>query len=291
MDKNLTRIWKGKGLAKVLKVVRYKVESVKLPEEFNNFKIIQLSDLHGRLFPHKYDLILTILDKLQPDIIVLTGDMIDNRLKRSVSNAKILCERLSQKYSVYFVHGNHEQAMESDRLRDFLSKLETLGIQILENKRSIIKRGCAEIELNGLVTPVKFYNDPLHEYQKGTVLHVQDIRNLLGSRDDSRYNILLTHNPIFFKAYCEWGANLTLAGHIHGGIIDIPRVGGLLSPDVTFFPQYYAGRYKKNGKQMIVSRGLCNRFWLSVANPSEIVFVVLASRGVGKKADNINKVR
>ncbi len=263
---------------RLLKDTHYIIESAKIPKEFNGFKIIQLSDLHGRVFTHQYKQIIDMLKKLNPDIVVLTGDMVDNRLKYSVANVEILCKLISQAYRTYFIFGNHEQALQTNKLKDFSCGLEKLGIKILKNKRCIIKRGSAEIVLNGLITPMRFYNDPFHEYQKRTVLDVRGMRKLLGNIDDRHYNILLAHNPIFFEAYCEWGADLTLAGHIHGGIIDIPGVGGLLSPDVTFFPKYYAGQYEINEKKMIVSRGLSNRFLASITNPSEIVFVTLKSK-------------
>lgn len=261
----------------MIKTTRYIVNSKKIAKEFDNFKIVQLSDLHGRVFPYQYQEILTILEKLNPDIVVLTGDIADNRLKRSVEHAELFCRLTAKRFITYFVHGNHEQTMKSHELESFLNNIEKSGVSILNNKKFVIKRDFAEIVLFGLVTPLEFYNDPFHEYRKGTYLQTEDVVRLLGDVEDQYYNILLAHNPIFFEAYSTWGADLVLAGHIHGGVICIPGVGGILSPDVTFFPQYYAGRYEKEGKQMVVSRGLNNRFPFSITNPSEIVCIELKS--------------
>lgn len=262
----------------MIKITHYMTDSEKIAEEFDNFKIVQLSDLHGRIYYNSYEEILTALRKINPDIVVLTGDIADNRLKKSIPNAEVFCRLISEKYETYFVHGNHEQTMKSEVLDDFMYSLKKLEIQILDNSRHIIKKGNAEIVLNGLVTPIEFYNDPFHEYHKGTILQSDEIRKLLGNIDEKKYNILLAHNPIFFDAYCEWGADLILSGHMHGGVIYFPGVGGLLSPDVSFFPKYDAGKFERNGKQMIVSRGLNNRFPFSITNPSEIVCVTLLQK-------------
>ena len=93
--------------------------------------------------------------------------------------------------------------------------------------------------------------------------------------DDTGYSILLAHNPLYYPAYRDWGADLTLSGHVHGGIIRIPGKGGLLSPDVTFFPKYDGGHFRENGKDLIVSRGLGNHFLVRVMNPPELLVVTL----------------
>ena len=90
------------------------------------------------------------------------------------------------------------------------------------------------------------------------------------------YNILLSHNPLYYPAYRDWGADLTLSGHIHGGIIRIPGLGGLLSPDLTLFPRYDGGHFTERGKHLIVSRGLGNHFLVRVMNPPEIGVITLA---------------
>lgn len=261
----------------MLNVTHYTVNSPKIVKAFDNFKIIQLSDLHGRIFSHNYRKILAVLEKISPDIVVLTGDMADNRLKQSIGHAELLCKLITRKFITYFVQGNHEQTMKPDELGGFLSNLERSGVYVLDNKKCVITRDSVEIILNGLVTPLEFYNDPLHEYRKGAFLKVEDISQLLGNGDDRCYNILITHNPVFFETYSAWGADLILSGHIHGGVICIPGVGGVFSPDVTFFPKYYAGEYEWEESRMIVSRGLNNRFPFSITNPSEIVCITLRS--------------
>lgn len=261
----------------MLKITHYTVNSPKIVKAFEGFKVVQLSDLHGRFFPHDYQPILAVLETISPDIVVLTGDIADNRLKWSVGHAELLCRLISRKFMTYFVQGNHEQTMKPDELGGFLSDLERLGVCVLDNKKCVIIKNAAKIVLNGLVTPLEFYNDPLNEYRKGSFLKTEDMLQLLGNVDDGYYNLLLAHNPVYFETYSAWGADLVLSGHIHGGVICIPGVGGVLSPDVSFFPKYYAGEYEWEGSRMIVSRGLNNRFPFSITNPSEIVCITLRS--------------
>ncbi len=261
----------------ILKISSYSVCSKKIERAFNNFIIVQLSDLHGRVFAYEYKQILTWLGRLHPDIVVLTGDIADNRLKRSTANAELLCGLITSRFQTYFVVGNHEQTMKPDELKSFLDHLGNMGVRNLNNKKCVVKKGSAEIVLSGLVTPLKFYNDPFHEHQRKSFFGLEDMSNLLDNAEKKYYNILLAHNPIFFNTYSKWGADLVLSGHMHGGVICIPGVGGLLSPDVTILPKYYAGEYERMDSRMIVSRGLNNRFPFSISNPSEIVCVKLKS--------------
>ncbi|WDC83435.1 hypothetical protein PL321_11895 [Caloramator sp. mosi_1] len=100
----------------------------------------------------------------------------------------------------------------------------------------------------------------------------------MGKIDDRTYNILLTHNPLYFKTYSSWGADLTLCGHIHGGIIRIPFIGGFLSPERVFFPKYNAGKYEINNNILIVNRGLGNGdFGLRFNNRPEVTVITLSN--------------
>ena len=105
----------------------------------------------------------------------------------------------------------------------------------------------------------------------------EQIRKILGDPDEGSFNILLTHNPLYAESYSGWGADLTLAGHIHGGIIRIPFAGGLLSPERELFPRYDAGLYQVGGKTLIVNRGLGNSFGFRAFNRPEISVITLSS--------------
>lgn len=208
-------------------------------------------------------------------MVVMTGDMADHS-ENSVRRLAGLCGRLGKRYPVYYIPGNHEQCLEPGQLSQLLRRLESLGATVLENKWCTVSYKGAFIKLYGLVMPMKYYKDPLRaDYVKRIYFSEGDTRKLLGEADPSCYKILLSHNPLYYPSYRDWGADLTLSGHIHGGIIRIPGLGGLLSPDMTFFPKYDGGLFTEKGKHLIVSRGLGNHFLVRIRNPEELVVVTL----------------
>lgn len=153
-----------------------------------------------------------------------------------------------------------------------------MGIKVLYNSWETISRGGSYIKIYGLVTPMIYYKDRLREYKRGVSFTKTDAERFLGKTDASCYQILLAHNPLYFPSYRDWGADLTFSGHIHGGIIRIPGMGGLLSPDMTFFPKYDGGHFEEQGRHLVVSRGLGNHFLMRVMNPPELVAVTLGQR-------------
>lgn len=256
----------------------YEINSPKLAKSFHNFRIAHLSDLHGSLHgPGNSDLIHQIY-KEHPDIVVMTGDMADDS-KHAVTRAKHLCLRLRKHYPVYYVVGNHEQTLPDDIRKSYLSELKSAGVVVLDNNFCEINRTANgqtdQIRLYGLVTPMVYYKDIFGEYQRGAHFSARDTRDALGHLDPAYYNILLAHNPLYFPSYRDWGADLTLSGHIHGGIIQIPKLGGLFSPDMRFFPTYDAGQFTDAGKHLVVSRGLGNNFLTRINNPEELVVIIL----------------
>lgn len=258
------------------RTVNYTISAKRLPPEFGGFKIVHLSDLHGALYGRDNEELVREIRRISPHIIFMTGDMADSS-PYGVPRLKNLCSQLCGDYPVYGVLGNHEQELEQDVRNPLLKSLKKMGVTILENEWRTISRQGASIRLYGLVTPMKYYKNILKEYQWGVKFTAEDTRKLLGEGEVSCYKILLAHNPLYYPAYRDWGADLTLSGHIHGGIIRIPKLGGLLSPDLTLFPRYDGGHFKEQGKDLVVSRGLGNHFLVRVLNPPELVTIVLQS--------------
>ncbi len=257
------------------KTVRYEIASVRLPEAFDGFRIVHLSDLHGKRYGKRNEILLRAIDREKPDLIAMTGDMADT--SRGAGPCLLdLCRRLRQRYPVYFVMGNHEQALNWPIQSVLLRRLEKMGVVLLNNECRQLRRGGAYVNFYGLATPMLYYKDPLKaEYERRAHFSADDAGKLLGEIDAGHFNILLAHNPLYYPSYRDWGADLTLSGHIHGGIIRIPGKGGLLSPDLTFFPKYDGGLFTEKGKHLVVSRGLGNHFLVRVLNPPELVAVTL----------------
>ncbi len=260
----------------MFRTVNYTITSCRLPREFDGFRIVHLSDLHGAVYGDGNKLLIQKIHQASPHLIAMTGDMADHD-RNSVSSLTDLCRRLLKRYPVYYTPGNHEQGLKPPAYRRLLNTLEGLGVTVLENRRHTVSRRGAFIKLYGLVMPMRYYKDPARDDYAGNIrFTAADTRSSLGRPDESCYSVLLSHNPLYYPACRDWGADLTLSGHIHGGIIRIPGLGGLLSPDLTFFPRYDGGHFHEDGRHLIVSRGLGNHFFVRVLNPPELVVITLA---------------
>lgn len=238
------------------------VEDNNIPKEFDGFKIAQISDLHN----YKWDDIPKIIEKENPDIIVITGDLVDSTTPDfdiAVNTVKDII-----KYApVYYVNGNHES-----HLRDYwiLEKnLRDIGVNILDDDNIYFEKNKTKINIVG-IQDLRF----IKKDNKEDILK-DKLESLL---DENRYNILLSHRPELFSLYAEVNANLVFTGHAHGGQIQIPFIGGLIAPDQGLFPEYTKGLYNKNNTYMVVSRGLGNSVIpIRINNMPELVITTLKS--------------
>ena len=239
----------------VIEVTNYEVINNKLPQEFNNYKIIQLSDIHSKEFGKENQKLIEKIEKENPDCIVLTGDMV-NATDTNFESLYQLVKKLTQKYPVYFIEGNHEQDLKQNVLQELLQKIQKEDVIVLDNEKKEIEKQGSHINIYGLWYNLRYYRDIRNEYQKDYYFSEEKIKELLGEAKNNEFNLLLTHNPMYVDSYTKWGADLTLTGHVHGGMIRLPFVGGVFSPERNFFPLYDAGKYTANEKEMIVSRGI-----------------------------------
>ncbi len=259
-----------------LEVSQYTVTSNKIPPSFEGYKILQLSDLHSKNFGNRNNKLIKKINSENPDIVVMTGDMVNTK-DTDFEVFINLAEQISKRYDTYYIVGNHEQNLNDDRRKILIDKLNKIGIRVLDNEKVTITRGTESINLYGLWFALRYYKDLNNEYTKDVFFGAKQIQTILGNLDIDSYNILLTHNPLYADTYSNWGADLTLSGHIHGGMIRIPFIGGLLSPERKFFPKYDAGKYQVNGKILIVNRGLGNGdFGIRVFNRPEISVITLS---------------
>lgn len=255
---------------KLIKVSKYEIKSKKIPKEFSGFKIMHLSDFHSYSF-HKGNCgIVKKIDNEKPDIIVMTGDMV-NKYDEDFDKFINLAQTLSEKYPIYYIVGNHEKRLKENYLSLIIQKLSQFNIKVIDDEEITILNNNKKIHIYGLDIPLSFYklrNRPTN------INEVVDI--VLRKCKEDEYNILLTHNPLFFEIYSNYNVDLTLAGHVHGGMIRLPLVGGLLSPERKFFPKYSAGIYEINNKKLIVSRGLGHsKPGIRINNMPELVSITL----------------
>ncbi len=249
-------------------VSNYEITSESLPECFSDFRIVQISDLHNAVFGEKNSRLIRAIEMSEPDIIVITGDMVDSR-RTDCAVALDLAERIVRLAPVYYITGNHEEALDRAERTEFEDGLTRRGVMVLHNEEIVISRGEDEISLIGLSDARS--TDQLAEYSD-----TAGISN--SSLSDSEYTILLSHRPHYFEQYAASGVDLVFSGHAHGGQVRIPFIGGLYAPGQGFLPEYDAGIYTAEKTAMVVSRGLGNSICpIRFNDPPELVVVTLKS--------------
>lgn len=262
----LLTIWISWGNT-ALELNIYHVESDKIPSAFDGFRIAQVSDLHNTKIGKDNEKLLSMLKEANPDIIVITGDMIDCR-KTNIDISLAFAEQAVQIAPCYYVTGNHEVYVEE--YEDFKNSLIDLGVIVLADVKT-------EIELSGEKITLAGVDDPSFSWTDNETLIKEKLDNLLS--EDDGYTILLSHRPELFEIYVEKGVDLVFTGHAHGGQVVIPFIGGVIAPNQGLFPKYDAGIYTDGETNMLVSRGIGNSlFPFRVNNRPEIVLVELATK-------------
>ena len=250
-----------------LEVTNYNIVNDKIPDEFNDYKIIQISDYHNEM---SNKLNKDLIDKIKsekPNIIVITGDFIDSR-NTNIDVAIDLIKNIKDVAPIYYVTGNHEARVST--YKDLKEKLEEQNVIILFFLTDIIKIGDSQINLIGINDP-QISNEILGD-DSAIVNKELEISNY----DNNLFSILLSHRPELFSTYVENNIDLVLSGHAHGGQIRIPFVGGIIAPNQGFFPKYTSGLFIENNTNMIVSRGIGNSVVpFRINNRPELVIITL----------------
>ena len=251
-----------------LEINEYKIVSNSVPQNFHGFRIAQVSDLHNAEFGEGNSKLLELLSQTEPDIIVLTGDLIDSR-NTDIEIALAFAREAMKIAPVYFVSGNHEaRVIEYEDLKMGLSEA---GVNVLENQKVEITREGESITLMGIDDP-SFQESYL--FGDAESVAKQTIETL--QRESDGYTILLSHRPELFDLYVDTEMDLVFSGHAHGGQFRLPFIGGLVAPNQGFFPKYDAGLFSEENTNMIVSRGVGNSIVpLRFNNRPEIIVVML----------------
>lgn len=245
-----------------LEISRYEVASQKLPESFDGFKIVQLSDLHGAEFGEDGMGLVEKVKELEPDIIALTGDFVTD--EGDLAAVEKLAARLTELCPVYFISGNHE--FGSGLAVKVRNILERAGVKYLSNEYLTISRGEDGILLGGVEDPLAYAD----------MLSPDELAQKMNDAAPDAFKILLGHRNYWMTEYPELPVDLIFCGHAHGGLIRIPGVGGLIGTDRRLFPDFDAGQFNNGRYTLIVSRGLGNSVSIPrVFNRPEIVCVEL----------------
>jgi len=238
----------------------------KLPPAFKNYKILQISDLHNKEFGKDQKTLVNHTKEINPDLIVITGDLIDGR-KPNIDIAINYVKQAKEVAPIYFISGNHEEF--SNVYNDLEKKLEELGVTILDDNSQVIEKNGANLTLLGLKDPTFS-----REKNQGNSPFEEKLKTL--KEKDDNFTILLSHRPEYINLYVKYNIDLVFSGHAHGGQVRVPFVGGLYAPGQGLFPKYTSGIYSENNTSMVVSRGLGNSiFPLRVFNRPELLVVTL----------------
>ena len=227
----------------------YTISSRELPDAFDGYRIAQVSDLHNAEFGEGNQRLLKMLREAEPDMIAITGDLIDSR-KTNIVVALAFAKEAVKIAPCYYVSGNHEARVSE--YQDLKTGLEEAGVTVLDDAQ-------VKIEVSGESITVIGVNDPsFHADYLTSDAEVMDRKLSELSSEDAGFTLLLSHRPELFDAYVAHDMDLVLTGHAHGGQFRLPLIGGLIAPNQGLFPKYDAGLYSDGSTNMIVSRGLGN---------------------------------
>lgn len=258
----------------------YTITSEKIPEEFHGKKIVFLSDLHNNQLGKDNEKLLNEIEKEHPDYVFVGGDMLVSKRENHSGHAVSFMEKLAGRYPVYCGNGNHEERLlwkeaecpeAGEIYRDYIKSLKAAGIHHLCNETVKLTEGNCHIYVSGLEIDKKFY-----QKLKSPSMEVDYIKDCLGDCKEDSFHVLLAHNPTYFETYAKWGADLTLSGHLHGGIMRLPILGGVIAPSYHLFPKYDAGLFRIGNQKMIVSVGLgSHSIKIRLFNPPKIDVITL----------------
>lgn len=254
-------------------VVKYHITSPKLRKKC---RIVMLSDLHNKEYGEQNERLLQAIREQNPDLILMAGDMVTANGEKTQMQAPLwFIRRLAGEYPVYYGIGNHEYRIKiykedyGDKYEEYARELKKSGVRLLENERIYLPE--YNMEICGLEMERLYYK----RFRRSR-MDRQYIKSLLGSGRADCMELLIAHNPDYFEQYAAWGAELVLAGHVHGGVVRLPLAGGVISPSVHLFPKYDGGLYEEYGSRMILGRGLgMHTIPIRIFNPGELVVVEL----------------
>ncbi|MGF7143994.1 hypothetical protein HNQ56_002424 [Anaerotaenia torta] len=250
---------------RLLVTSKYTIRSEKLSRKSGAVSFVVLADLHNCELGKRNRRLLRKVEALAPDFVLVAGDMVNKTGISYPGKASLLMEDLAKKYRVFYAYGNHEQRLEQKEKKDgqpwteeelssraawmeFKNRMKEAQVKILDNESVMLESESGCLRFTGVSIEEKYFG--FHAFQD---MEVSYLNSVLGESNPPGmpkecFQILIAHNPVFFDTYARWGAELTLSGHVHGGMMRLPGLGGVLSPQARFFPKYDAGHYVIHGR-------------------------------------------
>ena len=267
-------------ILQAIELTRFTISGYELtcPKLQNSHCFAVVTDLHGFSYGEGNIRLLAAIRQCQPDGILLAGDLTVAGKKWTQERAYEFLTQTAAIAPVYYGLGNHESRdlhssnpLHARRMADYLDRVRALGVTILDNTSILVQDKEDNFVISGLSLPLSYY-------KKGRNIPLEEglITESIGKSSRDATQILIAHNPTYSKEYAAWGADLTVCGHYHGGLVRVPGVGSLISPQLTLFPKYDAGMYSFGERSVLVSRGLgTHRFHVRIFNRAELLCVTV----------------
>ncbi|MDL2302439.1 metallophosphoesterase [Lachnospiraceae bacterium OttesenSCG-928-D06] len=239
------------------------------------YKAVVLADLHNKQYGKDNKILLDAIYKQEADGIFIAGDLLTAKPQAPLIIAVSLLQKIGERYPVYYANGNHEYRLKlypekyKTMAVEYEKALEEIGIKRLVNEQVLLSQ--YNIQIYGSEIDKLYYKRFTKAHMDGDYLN-----QLLSVPNEESFNVLIAHNPDYFPQYAEWGADLVLSGHVHGGIVRIPFLKGVISPTLRLFPKYDGGIFKEKEKTMVLSRGLgMHTIPIRLFNPGELLVITL----------------
>lgn len=250
-------------------------EEFELPGLSKECRFVMISDLHNKVYGKQNEKVIDAVKKINPDFVIVAGDLVTSRASEDMTPGIELMRELSINYRIYYGLGNHESKIKyrrdkfGDQYKRLKSEVDSKNVIMLENESASIQE--YNIKVTGLDLDLNYF-----AHFKVRKMDPDYMKKTLPEPDRSKCNILIAHNPDYFEEYAKWGADLVLSGHVHGGIMRLPFLGGVIAPSYKLFPKYDGGVFHIGKSTMLLGRGMGShtipfRFF----NPGELYEVTL----------------
>ena len=250
-------------------------EEFELPSLSKECRFVLISDLHNKVYGKQNEKVIDAVKKINPDFVIVAGDLVTSRASEDMTPGIELMRELSINYRIYYGLGNHESKIKyrrdkfGDQYKRLKSEVDSKNVIMLENESASIQE--YNIKVTGLDLDLNYF-----AHFKVRKMDPDYMKKTLPEPDRSKCNILIAHNPDYFEEYAKWGADLVLSGHVHGGIMRLPFLGGVIAPSYKLFPKYDGGVFHIGKSTMLLGRGMGShtipfRFF----NPGELYEVTL----------------
>lgn len=250
-------------------------EEIEVPKLKKGCRFVLISDLHNKVYGKNNSKVIEAVKRANPDFVVIAGDLITSHVDESIEPGVNLVKALREHYRIYYALGNHETKikMYPDRFGNMYERL----IKEMEhpNVTMLVDESCILSEYSICMTGLELERAYFARFKKKP-MEVEHLWKHIGKKKHEYCNILLAHNPDYFEEYVAWGADLVLSGHVHGGVMRLPILGGVIAPSYRLFPKYDGGIFKEGETTMLLGRGMgAHTLPFRFFNPAEMYVVTL----------------